>query len=274
MKKLLAALLLAFAAASPALHGAHFAIQCGKYKVLISNGGTPYQFSYAGTILAHGVSYTIQLPPQDGKVRYAYPNTKFDKTVSIKVTRDGEEVKTLAGIVSGKEVKVVRTGKCENIRTTLTTVVTEKNITFSTQFETEADQEIIQLYAVTIAWDTHTADWIAKMQNESFTTGKFESKNAFHLHRTNQRTLWYAVLIPGKKIGAVAVPDDETAMAGGIRFWDRALPNQHQMIYQPIYPKMLKAKFKTVEHKMTVTGFSASPETFKAEAEKIAEAEE
>jgi len=276
MKKSLILGLLVLAVTCLSIPAAHFTINCGKYSVLIGNGGLPLRMSYDGVAISQSVSYTIQLPTEDGSpgIRFVIPNSKLDKTTSIDVTRDGEAVSELSGKIEGHEVKVVRTSQCENLKTTFSTLVTDKNITISTQYETTGEQGLVGLYAITIHWDHASVDWLAKMQNESFASGKFESNNGFFLHRTNQRTLWYALLFPESKIGAVTVLGDDTAMAGGCRFWDRALPNNHQMIYQVNLPKTLSADFKTAVYKMTISAFPATAETLQAEATKIAEPEE
>jgi len=276
MKKAFLLSLLVLATTMTALQASQFNVVSGKYHVRIGVSGLPIRMTYDGVDICRGASFTVQLPTTDGTagIRFVVPNSQLDPTTSITVTKDGVVSEKLMDTFEGQEIKVVRVSQCENLQITYTTVVTPDNITISSKYVAVGPQGLKGLYAISIHWDCKSVDWLAKMQNESFSSGKFESNNGFFLHRTNQRTLWYAIFFPESKLGIVTVLDDDTAMAGGCRFWDRALPNHHQMIYQPSLPQQLEAGFETIEHKMTITAFPATAETLQAEAEKIAEPEE
>ena len=119
-----------------------------------------------------------------------------------------------------------------------------------------------------VCGDTFSAR-MTRMHNDAMFSGKFESKGAFHLHRTALRTLWFAMYIPESQIGFTAILDDDTAMAGGCRFWDRS--NSHKLYYQPGFAKELQAGWKSMVYTMTIKGFTAPEASWKAAAEEQAE---
>lgn len=277
MKKLFTLCLLAFAAGVIQLH-ANFTVTSGDYKVTFNGYKTIQTISYKNVVICNGNGYnaTIVILPSIPEVKgprfigSGHKEGGVEKILSLEVITDGvSDTNPGRKVFNGSNVKVIRISQCDKLKVTYTIEVSADGVKVSSQIEALENQALAGIYVHQFCFTEKTSEWIARMHNDAMFSGKFESKGAFHLHRTALRTLWFAMYIPESQIGFTAILDDDTAMAGGCRFWDRS--NSHKLYYQPGFAKELQAGWKSMVYTMTIKGFTAPEASWKAAAEEQAE---
>jgi hypothetical protein len=267
MKKLLtavAALIVSITAS------ANFAVESGDYKVTYNQYRTIQDIYYKGVKICNGNGYnsTIVILPSIPEVKgprfigSGHKEGGREKVLSVDITCDGNTAPAPAnGTVTGKSIKVVRISMCAELKVTYITELSAEGIKVSSQIEAVKDQPLAGIYVHQFCFSEKTASWISRMHNNAMFSGDFNSKGGFHLHRTNLRTFWFAMFIPEAKTGFSVILDEDTAMAGGCRFWDRS--NSHKLYYQPGFDKVLKAGYKSIAYTMEIKGFNAESGNWK-----------
>lgn len=248
-----------------------FTLDCGKYEVTISAECkyTIRSIKYEDYYLCPAVGYNATvIVPQGGKfIGAGHLEGGEEQLERIELIVDGKEISPLAGgKYQGREIILKKTSTLDKLRLVSLLTLTPDCIRENKQFEAVDTQKISLMYIFFYCWNKATQEWYASLPDGEKLSGIFKNDKSYHLKEDIKWAAEYDQLA----MKGVVMYYPSVIQGKGIKsaFWDVG-GTYHKYYHQLNIPVTLPKDFKSQSMTIILKGFSANPDKWKDEVEKI-----
>ena len=248
-----------------------FTLSAGKYEVTISAECkyTIRSIKYEDFYLCPSVGYNAAvIIPTGGKfVGAGHLEGGEEVLEKIEFYIDGNMANPETGrMYSGRHFLLKRTSILDKLRLVHCMELSDDGIVEKKMFEATDDQKIDLMYIFFYCWNKTTKQWCAELADGKNVSGEFRDDKSYHLKEDIKWAAEYDQLA----MKGVVMYYPSVIQGKGIKsaFWDVG-GTYHKYYHQLNIPVTLPKDFKSQSMTIILKGFSANPDKWKDEVEKI-----